>query len=210
MKNKIIHVLDYGIGNVGSILNMLRHIGCESVTTSDPNELIKASGIILPGVGNFDQGMKNLHSTGMAEAIKEVSNTRQTPILGICLGMQLMCNSSEEGSLPGLSLIDAHVRRFNFPSRSDLKIPHMGWNSVHIEKNGTILGEINESLARYYFVHSYYVECNNKSDIAGSTEYGSKFASAFHQNNISGVQFHPEKSHKFGMNLFRNFSHSIV
>lgn len=207
---KKIYVVDYGLGNIGSILNMFRYIGYESISVSDPSDIKNAGGIILPGVGNFDQGMKNLHKTGMAEALKEVFNTKKIPILGICLGMQLMCNSSEEGALPGLAFIDAHVRRFNFSNKSELKTPHMGWNVVNVTKNDTVLGGINDALAKFYFVHSYYVECNNKSDIAGVTEYGSNFTSAFHVDSISGVQFHPEKSHKFGMNLFRNFSKSIV
>ena len=208
-EKKIIQVLDYGLGNVGSILNMLRHIGAEAISVTTPERLTSASGVILPGVGNFDRAMENLNRSGMTLALKEMVKQSNTPILGICLGMQVMCKTSEEGTLPGLGLVDADVKRFNFPVESKLKIPHMGWNDVKVRKDGTILGVIDDLAQRFYFVHSYYVKCNDASIVTGITGYGTEFVSAFNYKNITGVQFHPEKSHKHGMNLFRNFIKSV-
>jgi glutamine amidotransferase len=202
---KTINVIDYGLGNVGSIINMLRYVGCNAKAVSNPTELVNADGIILPGVGNFDRGMTCLHQTGMVTELEKLFISKEIPILGICLGMQLMCKSSEEGVMSGLGFIDAHVRRFNFPNRVDLKIPHMGWNEVKVKKTGTVLGDINLPLSRYYFVHSFYVDCNDKSDIAGVSKYDEEFVSAFQVDKLTGVQFHPEKSHKYGMNLLKNF-----
>ncbi len=206
---KSVLVLDYGMGNVGSILNMLRHIGASADVATLPEHLAHARGIILPGVGHFDRAMENLTCTGMADALKHAVINHALPVLGICLGMQLMCKSSEEGSVSGLGLIEAHVRRFNFTSDSGLKIPHMGWNKVLLQREGSVLGDPVDIPARYYFVHSYYVSCENANDIVGITSNGVDFVSAFQRGNITGVQFHPEKSHKYGMQLFDNFVKSL-
>lgn len=208
-KNKLILVLDYGMGNVGSILNMLRHIGANADVATEPEHLDDARGIILPGVGHFDRAMENLTWSGMADALKHVVSNRALPVLGICLGMQLMCKSSEEGSVAGLGLVNAHVRRFKFSCDSGLKVPHVGWNKVLVQREGTVLGDLVDHSARYYFVHSYCVSCENSEDIIGNTHYGVDFVSAFQHENITGVQFHPEKSHKYGMQLFENFVKSL-
>lgn len=208
MNNPIL-VLDYGMGNVGSILNMLRHIGASADVATHPEHLLSARAIVLPGVGHFDRAMENLTRTGMADALKHAVGNRALPVLGICLGMQLMCKSSEEGSASGLGFIDAHVRRFNLSCESGLKVPHMGWNKVIVQREGTLLGDSIDVPARYYFVHSYYVSCENSEDIIGYTNYGMEFVSAFQYRNIIGVQFHPEKSHKYGMQLFENFVNSL-
>lgn len=197
-------IVDYGMGNIGSIVNMLRFIGFKAEMASRPENLQGADKVILPGVGNFGRAMSNLNETGMADALKDVAN-RGLPILGICLGMQLMCKTSEEGSVDGLGFVDAHTKKLRFEEDSRLKVPHMGWNKVDLKRNGTILGDFTKMPPRYYFVHSYYVYCEKSEDIIGTSHYGINFVSAFQNKNIIGVQFHPEKSHQYGMQLLKNF-----
>lgn len=200
----MITIVDYKTGNIGSIQNILKKIGENSIVTSDPEILEKADKIILPGVGSFDTGIKNLAELNLLDTLNKKVLKEKTPVLGICLGMQLMTKGSEEGALPGLGWIDACVKRFDFKDTREYKIPHMGWNSITLKKNSVLFnGEGNE--ARFYFVHSFYVRAESVSDILASTTYGSTFTSAFEKENIIGVQFHPEKSHKYGMMLFRNF-----
>lgn len=197
----MVTIIDYGMGNLGSIANMIKKVGHKSIITSKMEEIQKATKLILPGVGSFDNGMKNLKEYGLVEILNQKVLAEKTPILGICLGMQLMTKSSEEGILSGLSWIDAETKRFVCDI---LKIPHMGWNVIKHEKESKLFDDL-ESEKRYYFVHSYYVKTNHKEDILATTPYGFDFVSAFEKENILGVQFHPEKSHKFGMNLFKNF-----
>lgn len=206
-KSNKIAVLDYGMGNIGSILNMLHHIGVKADVATEPEHIDNANKIILPGVGHFDRAMKNLIMSGMADALKHAVINRGLPILGICLGMQLMCKSSEEGLIEGLGFLNAHARKIKVDNFG-LKVPHMGWNKVSIRRNGTILGDLNEFSSRYYFVHSYCVSCEDPEDIIGVTNYGIKFVSAFQHKSIIGVQFHPEKSHRYGMQLLNNFINS--
>ena len=204
-KNQTIMVIDYGMGNIGSVINMLRHVGAKAEVATHPEQLDSAAGIILPGVGHFDRAMWNLWQSGMADALTQVVKRASVPVLGICLGMQLMCNSSEEGSKPGLGFIDASVRRFNFEANLGLKVPHMGWNEVVVQRERTLLGGTNDPLSRYYFVHSYYVSCANRQDIIGTTQFGIEFVSAFQRGTLVGVQFHPEKSAAAGLQLLANF-----
>lgn len=194
-------IIDYGMGNLGSIANMIKKIGYKSQITSNLDEIKNADKLILPGVGAFDNGMKNLHELGLIEVLNQKVLVDKTPILGICLGMQLMTETSEEGKLQGLGWIDAHTKKFVSEA---LKIPHMGWNIITHKKESKLFDEL-DSEKRYYFVHSYYVDCNDQKDILAVTPYGKKFVSAFEKGNILGVQFHPEKSHQFGMNLLKNF-----
>jgi glutamine amidotransferase len=199
----MITIIDYGMGNLGSISNMLKRIGAQSMFTSASEEISGAEKIILPGVGHFDRAMENLDKLGLIETIKNKVLNDKTPILGICLGMQLMCMSSEEGTRQGLGLIDAVVKRFRF-SHNNLKIPHMGWNIASPKKDSNLF--INNQIdTRFYFVHSYYVVCNETNDTLTTTNHGFEFISSFEHNNIIGVQFHPEKSHRFGMELLKNF-----
>ena len=199
-------IVDYGLGNLNSILNMIRKIGFEAVITSNHGVLYDASKIILPGVGAFDYGMNCIKSLGLVDVLNRKVLTEQTPILGICLGMQLMTKKSEEGIMPGLAWINAETVGFsnNITSSNKLKIPHMGWNNISPQKKSLLLQDM-PSDQRYYFVHSYFVDCFNRDDIVATTTYGVEFVSSFGKNNIYGVQFHPEKSHKYGMHLLKNF-----
>jgi len=197
-------IINYNLGNPKSIKNMLSYLGIDAVISDDLNTLKSADRLILPGVGHFAHGMNQLNNLGFTDVIKEHALTQQKPILGICLGMQLMTNFSEEGDVEGLGLIDAQTKKFQLQDKS-LKIPHMGWNEVSWQKESPILNSLSEK-PRYYFVHSYFVECNNQNDVLGTTHYGQDFVSAFQHDNIIGMQFHPEKSHKFGMELLQNFN----
>jgi glutamine amidotransferase len=201
----MIVVIDYGVGNLGSILNMLRRIGASAIVSSNPEEIARAEKLILPGVGSFDNGMMNLRSSGLLPAITQKVMESETPILGICLGMQLLTKSSEEGVSPGLGWIDAATVRFSFGNgQSLLKIPHMGWNTIKTNRPSALFDGFTES-ARFYFVHSFHVVCKNQEDVLATTVHGYDFASAFRRRNIFGTQFHPEKSHKFGIKLLKNF-----
>jgi glutamine amidotransferase len=200
----MIVVIDYKMGNIGSILNMLKKIDAEGIVSSDPYDIKSADKLILPGVGSFDEGVKNLKESGLTSVIEDKVIGEKTPILGICLGMQLFAKRSEEGVLDGLGWIDAEVKRFSF-GNNVLKIPHMGWNTVAVLKQDDLLRDMPDP-SKFYFVHSYYFVCNDDNDALLVTDYGHSFVSAVKKDNISGVQFHPEKSHKFGMKLLENFT----
>lgn len=201
----MIGIIDTGMGNTGSIMNMLKKVGGTGVLCGDASMLEKADKLILPGIGSYDQGMKRLNDMGLISALNKKVVVDEIPILGICLGMQLMTKGSEEGKLPGLGWIDARTSVFRFQGRNNnLRVPHMGWNSVKTVKNNPLFKGLDEQ-ARFYFVHSYYVECRNREDVLGVTCHGIEFDSSIGSGNIFGVQFHPEKSHKFGMRLLKNF-----
>ena len=200
----MITIIDYKTGNLGSIQNILRKIGEDSIVTSDISEVAKASKIILPGVGAFDTGMKNLIDLDLVDILNKKVLIDKIPVLGICLGMQLISNGSEEGSYKGLGWIEARTVRFKFIDTAEYKIPHMGWNFIKQQKESKLFSGMFTD-PRFYFVHSYYFEANDRSDILTSTDYEIEFTSAIERGNILGVQFHPEKSHKFGMKLLKNF-----
>jgi len=205
MKNQKIVIIDYGMGNIGSIQNMLKYLGADSIVTSDKKEIENADKLILPGVGHFKSAMDNINKLDISELLRAQVLEEKKPILGICLGMQLMCSHSEEGDVSGLSLIDAKVKKFNFLHNEELKVPHMGWNKVKLLNNQSQIFKESLEGSRFYFVHSYYVKCNNSSDVLTKTDYGLNFDSSVESGNIFGVQFHPEKSHSYGINLFKNF-----
>jgi glutamine amidotransferase len=192
------------MGNLGSIGNMLKKVGARFKLSTSPEDLCDVSKIILPGVGSFDKGISNLTEKGYFEVITKKVVVDKIPILGICLGMQLLTNGSEEGKKPGFGFIDAFAYKFKINNNSNLKIPHMGWNTICFKKNSMLINDLIEKY-RFYFVHSYAIQCNSKEDVLATTNYGCEFVSMFEHNNIIGVQFHPEKSHKFGMDLFKRF-----
>jgi imidazole glycerol-phosphate synthase subunit HisH len=200
----MITIVDYNMGNPGSILNMLKKLGFASEITSDARHIASAQKLILPGVGAFDAGIECLNRAGLTHVLNERVLDAQVPTLGICLGMQLMTKRSSEGSYQGLSWVDAEVSRFQ-PKDSRLKVPHMGWNLVNIVRTAPLVENLPVE-PRFYFVHSYYVTCQHDEDVLLTTQYGNDFHSGFHRGNVWGVQFHPEKSHKFGMHLLRNFA----
>lgn len=202
----MVAIIDYDMGNLGSIKNMIKKIGGKSVITNEKNIIAEASAIILPGVGSFDTGIRNLKKYDLFNLLQELVIEKKKPILGICLGMQLLGNSSEEGVEKGLSFVDADGIKF----KDDLqrKIPHMGWNFVNNQKGSSLFEDFTE-IPRFYFVHSYYMKCNEADDILGISNYGIDFHSAFEKDNIFGVQYHPEKSHRFGMTLLKGFLKQI-
>jgi glutamine amidotransferase len=200
----MITIVDYKMGNIGSVQNMIQKLGYSSIVSSDPLEIGSASKLILPGVGHFSTAINNLKNLDLIDVLNEKVLKQKTPILGICLGMQLMTKYSKEGESAGLGWIDACVRKFDSIKCPNIRIPHMGWNEVEIKKDSVLVNSI-ELPSRYYFVHSYFVECDKQEDILYQTNYGSEFVSAFSRENIYGVQFHPEKSHDFGLSLFKNF-----
>lgn len=199
----MVGIVNYGLGNLGSIQNMLKAIGEKSIISFDIKELRKCDRFILPGVGAFDSGMNKLNESGLVEFIKDIALNEQKPILGICLGMQLLGRSSEEGTLPGLGLIPFDNIRFRLDD-TDLKVPHMGWDVVTFKQDNPLMKNL-EGTQRYYFVHSYHAKCDSAENVLMTCDYGYEFSAAVVKDNIMGVQFHPEKSHNFGMAILRNF-----
>ena len=201
----MIVVIDYGMGNLGSILNMLKKVGAQATISSDSAVIGAADKLILPGVGAFDAGMQRLHELNLVETLTRRVTREHTPVLGVCLGMQLLTQGSEEGDLPGLGWIEGRTRRFAFgPEHGGLKVPHMGWNTVSCKKEAPLFAGL-EPDSRFYFVHSYYVRCARREDVLATTTHGVEFDSAVSRGNIMGTQFHPEKSHRFGMAVLANF-----
>lgn len=201
----MIVIIDYGLGNLASVLNMFKKIGVKEVSVSGNKEIIsKASKILLPGVGAFDGGMGNLEQSGLIPVLNEKALKEKVPVLGICLGMQMLSRKSEEGVKPGLGWIDAETVRFNLDPALKLKVPHMGWDYIKVKKENSLI-PIN-SKSRFYFVHSYHVKCLDESQSLATCNFGEDFTCMVNKDNIFGTQFHPEKSLKFGMKLLENFA----
>ena len=199
----MITIVNYDMGNLGSIQNMLKKIGVKSIITSSSEEILNAEKLILPGVGHFKRAMENLAAFGLIEVLNQKVLVEKTPILGICLGMQLMTTYSEEGECAGLGWIDAQTLRFPPYETTGLKVPHMGWNEVSFPNAHYLADGLVDP--RYYFVHMYRVKCESLENVLCTTTYGETFHSGICKDNIVGVQFHPEKSHAFGMRLLENF-----
>ena len=201
----MIVIVDYGVGNLASIRNMLKKIGTEATISSDATVIRSAEKLILPGVGAFDTCAEKLQQSGLIPALNEKVVEEKTPVLGVCVGMQLLTEGSEEGVLPGLGWIKGSVIKFRqeiLPK--ECKIPHMGWADIILNKPSRLFENMHEN-PRFYFVHSYYPELTHPEDILVKAVHGRPFAAGMEHENIMGVQFHPEKSHKFGMKLLANF-----
>lgn len=200
----MILVVDYGMGNVGSLLNMFKRIGVDACIGATPSAILGARKLLLPGVGAFDAAMQRINSLpGLRDALEHKVLTERVPVLGVCLGMQLLGRSSEEGQLPGLGWLCATTRRF--PSQGELKVPHMGWNLARASGSSALTQNLPEE-PRFYFVHSYFMVVDNPVHSIMRTTHGVTFDSAVQNDNIYGAQFHPEKSQKFGMQLLKNFA----
>jgi glutamine amidotransferase len=201
MTNMVV-VIDYGVGNPGSILNMLKKLGADAKLSCDRDDIQRADRLILPGVGSFDRGLAELRSRGLEELLTEEVTVRRRPILGICLGMQMFARSSEEGQAPGLGWLDAVTQRLH--PQPNLRLPHMGWNWIRpIGGEHSLFRGLNQP--RFYFVHSYHVVCRDADDVLATCRYGDEFVCAVRRGNIFGTQFHPEKSHRLGLQVLKNF-----
>ena len=199
-------IIDYKAGNVRSIQNMLKKIGYKSIISDKFEDIELADKLILPGVGSFDFGMEQLENSRLIPALNKKVLQDKTPVLGICLGVQLFTNSSEEGQKKGLAWFDAETVAFDKNKLPEnYKIPHMGWAEINCNKQSKLFQNLHETPPRFYFVHAYHLKSDNERDILATTSYGYEFVVGLEKENIVGVQFHPEKSHKFGMQILRNF-----
>jgi len=204
-KNKMLTIVDYGVGNLASIKNMLKKTGAEALISSDREDILAADKLILPGVGAFDTCVEKLQASGLLDAVNKKALEEKTPVLGVCVGLQLLMEGSEEGKLPGLGWIGGRVIRFRQDQLPpQLKIPHMGWTDVEVCKPSGLFDNMYED-PRFYFVHSYHLQLEDREDALVEATYGYAFVAGVQRGNIMGVQFHPEKSHKFGMKLLENF-----
>ncbi len=199
----MIVIVDYGAGNVASVKNMLRKVGHDATISARPEDVQRADKIVLPGVGHFDHGMRELEARGLREALDERVFRGGAPCLGICLGAQLIARRSEEGELPGLAWVDADVKRFDEARLGrSLRVPHMGWTTVSPAQSSGLFA----AGARFYFVHAYHLVCDHDRDVLAHATHGYRFVAAVRRENVTGVQFHPEKSHRFGMHLLAAFA----
>ena len=202
----MISIVDYGLGNIQAFLNIFNKLGIKAQRASNVLKLKEASHLILPGVGHFDHAMKKLNDSNLRDCLENLVIDLKIPILGICVGMQMLADKSEEGIIPGLGWIPGNVRAFsNNPTWSQLPLPHMGWNKLNINQSA-IISSNDDQLSEYYFLHSYYFDAKDKSTVNATSEYRFKFDAVVNHENIYGVQFHPEKSHEYGEKLLKNFS----
>ena len=200
----MIGIIDYGVGNIKAFANIYKNLNIPFKIVKDISEFENITKLILPGVGSFDHAMISLQNSGMREKLDELVLEKETPVIGICVGMQMLAKSSEEGTLNGLGWIDGIVKKFDKSKIKNAPLPHMGWNNLKIEKKNKIFDNLEEN-PRYYFLHSYYFECENKEDVIATATYGEKFDCMINHKNIYGIQCHPEKSHHNGMQLLKNF-----
>lgn len=202
----MIRVVDYGVGNIQAFMNMFKRLGLPAERAREADDLLDASRLILPGVGAFDTAMQKLNDSGMRETLEELVQTRQIPVLGVCVGMQMLAAGSDEGVLPGLNWIPGRVRAFaDTPASASLPMPHMGWNDLRVSPGHPLFKDF-EPQPRFYFLHSYYFACEERGDVAASAAYGLDFDCVVSRGHVHGVQCHPEKSHHFGAQLLKNFA----
>jgi glutamine amidotransferase len=197
-------IVDYGVANLGSMRNMLQRIGAAADFLTSPESILGASKIILPGIGAFDHGMDALSQRNLVEALRQRVLEDKVPILGVCLGAQLLGKGSAEGEREGLGFISARCERFVPDQEARIKVPHMGWNHLEPRRESPLLRQL-DAHARFYFVHSYHIVCADPADVLATATYGKPFTAMIQRQNIYGAQFHPEKSHRFGMRLLQNF-----
>ena len=200
----MIGIIDYGVGNIKAFANIYKNLNIPFKIVKDISGFENITKLILPGVGSFDHAMTSLENSGMREKLDELVLEKKIPVIGICVGMQMLAKSSEEGTLNGLGWIDGIVKKFDKSKIKNAPLPHMGWNNLKIEKKNKIFDNLEEN-PRYYFLHSYYFECENKEDVIATATYGEKFDCMINHKNIYGIQCHPEKSHHNGMRLLKNF-----
>lgn len=202
----MITIIDYGLGNILAFVNVYNRLNIPVAVAKSADDLRNATRLILPGVGSFDHAMQQLDQSGMRQPVEQLVMRDKMPVLGICVGMQMLAKSSDEGELPGLAWIDGTVKKFDLSAMPpDTNLPHMGWNDVTpVAEGGLFKGMEQDS--RFYFLHSFYFECNQQSNVLAVSDYGGNFSCAVRQDNVYGVQFHPEKSHHFGSQLLKNFA----
>jgi imidazole glycerol-phosphate synthase subunit HisH len=201
----MITIVDYGVGNTGALLNMFDYLGIDAEASDTPEAIARASQLVLPGVGTFDKAMTTLRARGLVPALDEAVLVRHVPVLGVCLGMQLLARRSEEGNEPGLGWINADVRRIELPAGSPLKVPHIGWQHTRVIRPSRLFATAADD-ARFYFDHSYHLVCDDPADVLATIDYGTPLCCAAGHGHITGVQFHPEKSHRQGMQLLAAFA----
>jgi glutamine amidotransferase len=203
----MISIIDYGLGNLKAFANIYKRLNIPAEIIDSRDKLSKSTRIILPGVGAFDHAMHQLNGSGLRETLDELVLEKKVPVLGICVGMQMLAHNSDEGNLEGLKWIDATVKRFDISQiKHTTKLPHMGWNDVQPTNRNPLLTGLGKD-ALFYFLHSYYFSCNKSEDSIAESDYGIRYTCAVNHENIYGVQFHPEKSHAYGIQLLKNFAH---
>ncbi len=202
----MIAIINYGVGNIRAFVNIYNKLDIPIKIAEKESDLKNVDKLILPGVGAFDHAMAKLNSSGMRERIDELVLVKNTPVIGICVGMQMLANRSDEGISHGLGWIEADVKKFDVNKiQYKTHLPHMGWNDIYGTSNNPLLNGLQQN-AKFYFLHSYYFHCHNEHDVLATADYGIKFTCAANHKNIYGVQFHPEKSHQFGIQLLNNFA----
>jgi glutamine amidotransferase len=202
----MIKIIDYGLGNISAFINVYERLNIPVSVAKNADDLEMATKIILPGVGAFDHAMNKLNNSGMKGILDKLVLDLKVPILGICVGMQILAKDSDEGKLPGLGWVDGSVKKFSFTSINvKIQLPHMGWNTICPTMDNPLLTHLS-NVSRFYFLHSYYFKCSQTDNVIATTEYGTQFTSVLNHNNIYGVQCHPEKSHQWGIQLLKNFA----